>query len=382
MMNAIVKKVITPQVASQLRSSFVRSYSTVAPKEIYQQQQQQRCTWLNKEERRKKKVTVREAINSALEEEIERDERVFLMGEEVAQYNGAYKISKGLWDKFGSKRIVDTPITEIGFAGIGAGAAMSGLRPIVEFMTWNFSLQAIDHIINSSAKTHYMSGGTVFNPIVFRGPNGPPTSVGAQHSQCFAAWYGQIPGLKVIAPWSAEDHRGLLKAAIRDDNPVVCLESEILYNYKFTLSPESQDKDFLLPIGKAKVERQGSDVTIVAFSRIVTQCLEAAEILAKEGINCEVINLRSIRPLDTETLVKSIQKTNRMVTVEEGWAQHGVGSEIAAQMVENAFDYLDAPIERVCGADVPMPYAKNLEDNAMVQTQNIVNAVKRVVARK
>lgn len=298
------------------------------------------------------------------------------MGEEVAMYNGAYKISKGLYDQFGPDRIIDTPITEMGFAGIGVGAAMAGLRPIVEFMTWNFAMQAIDHIVNSSAKTHYMSGGTVVNPIVWRGPNGPPTSVGAQHSQCFAAWYGSVPGLKVVAPWSAEDHRGLLKSAVRDDNPVVYLESELLYNYKFDLSPESQDKNFLIPIGKAKVEREGTDVTIVSFSRMVSNCLEAAEILAKEGINAEVINLRTIRPLDVETLVKSLKKTNRMVTVEEGWAQSGVGAEISALMSEHAFDYLDAPVVRVCGADVPMPYAKNLEDLAMVQTSNIVSAVR------
>ncbi|KAF2070905.1 hypothetical protein CYY_007771 [Polysphondylium violaceum] len=329
-----------------------------------------------------KEVTVREAINSALDEELARDQRVYVMGEEVAQYNGAYKITKGLFEKYGADRIIDTPITEAGFAGIGVGSAMAGLRPVVEFMTWNFAMQAIDHIVNSSAKTHYMSGGKVFNPIVWRGPNGPPTSVGAQHSQCFAAWYGNVPGLKVIVPWSAEDHRGLLKSAIRDDNPVVCLESELLYNYKFTLSPESQDKDFLIPIGKAKVERQGTDITIVSFSRIVSNCLEAAEILAKEGISAEVINLRSIRPLDVETIVKSVQKTNRLVTAEEGWPQHGVGSEIAAQVVENAFDYLDAPIERITGADVPMPYAKNLEDAAMVQVQNIVNACRRVCYRK
>ncbi|EGC28737.1 pyruvate dehydrogenase E1 beta subunit [Dictyostelium purpureum] len=329
-----------------------------------------------------KEVTVRDAINSALDEELARDEKVFVMGEEVAQYNGAYKITKGLYDKYGPDRMIDTPITEAGFAGIGVGAAMAGTRPIVEFMTWNFAMQAIDHIINSSAKTHYMSGGKVYNPIVWRGPNGPPTSVGAQHSQCFAAWYGQIPGLKVIAPFSARDHRGLLKAAIRDDNPVVCLESELLYNYKFTLTPEEQDKDYLLDIGKAHVEREGTDVTLVSFSRMVANCLEAAEALAKEGISAEVINLRSIRPLDVETIVKSLQKTNRMVTVEEGWAQSGVGAEIAALMMEHAFDHLDAPVERIAGADVPMPYAMNLENAAMVQTQNIINAAKRVCYRK
>ncbi|EFA80965.1 pyruvate dehydrogenase E1 beta subunit [Heterostelium album PN500] len=312
MFSSIIKKSFVLHQRNYILRNGVRSLSTLAPKE----------------------VTIREAINSALDEEIARDERVFLMGEEVGQYNGAYKISKGLFEKYGPKRIVDTPITEMGFAGIGVGAALAGLRPVVEFMTWNFAMQGIDHIVNSSAKTHYMSGGTVYNPIVWRGPNGPPTSVGAQHSQCFAAWYSSVPGCKVIVPWSAEDHRGLLKAAIRDDNPVVCLESELLYNYKFTLSPEAQDKDFVLPIGKAKVEREGTDVTLVSFSRAVSICMDAAAELAKEGISCEVINLRSVRPLDTETLVKSLMKTNRMVTVEEGWAQSGVGAEIAAQMVE------------------------------------------------
>ncbi|KAN0035602.1 hypothetical protein ACTA71_004884 [Dictyostelium dimigraforme] len=328
-----------------------------------------------------KEVTVRDAINSALDEELARDEKVFIMGEEVAQYNGAYKITKGLFDKYGGDRIIDTPITEAGFAGIGVGAAMAGTRPIIEFMTFNFALQAIDHMINSSAKTHYMSGGKVFNPIVWRGPNGPPTAVGAQHSQCFAAWYGSVPGLKVVAPWSAADHRGLLKSAIRDDNPVVYLESELLYNYKFDLTDQEQDKEYLVPIGKAKVEREGKDVTIVGFSRIVSNCMEAAEILAKEGISAEVINLRSIRPLDAETIVNSLKKTNKLVTVEEGWAQSGIGAEIAALMMEHAFDHLDAPVERICGADVPMPYASNLETSAMVQTQNIINAVKRVTQR-
>jgi len=299
----------------------------------------------------------------------------------VAQYNGAYKVSKGLLAKWGAKRIIDTPITELGFAGIGVGAAFAGLVPVVEFMTWNFALQAIDQIINSAAKTHYMSGGTVHSPIVFRGPNGPPTSVGAQHSQCFAAWYGSVPGLKVIAPYSAEDHRGLLKAACRDGNPIVFLESELLYGQKFKLSPESQSPDYVLPIGKAKVEREGKDVTLISFSRMVGHCLEAAEQLASQGISAEVINLRTIRPLDKDTIIASVKKTNRVVTVEEGWIQSGVGAEISALISEHAFDYLDAPVERIAGADVPMPYAKSLEDLAMVQVENVINAAKRVCYR-
>jgi len=328
-----------------------------------------------------KEVTIRDALNSALDEELEHNEKLFLMGEEVAQYNGAYKVSKGLLAKWGPKRVVDTPITEAGFAGIGVGAAIAGLVPVIEFMTWNFAMQAIDQIINSAAKTHYMSGGTVHCPIVFRGPNGPPTSVAAQHSQCFAAWYSSVPGLKVIAPYSAEDHRGLFKAAARDGNPIVFLESELLYNYKFNLSEEAQSKDFLIPIGKAKVEREGKDVTILAFSRIVGACLEAAEKLSAEGINVEVVNLRTIRPLDKETIINSVKKTNRVVTVEEGWPQSGVGAELTALINEHAFDYLDAPVERVCGADVPMPYAKSLEDVAMVQVDNVVNAIKKVTYR-
>jgi len=329
-----------------------------------------------------KEVTIRDALNMALDEELAHNKNVFLMGEEVAQYNGAYKVSKGLLDKYGPLRVVDTPITEAGFAGMGVGAAMAGLTPIVEFMTWNFAMQAIDQIINSAAKTHYMSGGTVNSPIVFRGPNGPPTSVGAQHSQCFAAWYSNVPGLKVITPWSAEDHKGLLKAAVRDGNPIVFLESELLYNQKFKLSAKAQSSDFVIPIGKAKVEREGKDVTIVGFSRIVGACLEAAEKLKGQGVDAEVINLRTIRPLDVETIIKSIKKTNRLVTVEEGWIQSGVGAEIVSQVVENAFDFLDAPPERIAGADVPMPYAKVLEDAAMVQVDNIVNAAKRVCYRK
>lgn len=315
----------------------------------------------------------------ALDEELARDEKVFLMGEEVALYNGAYKVSKGLHAKYGSDRIWDTPITEAGFTGIGVGAAMAGLKPVIEFMTMNFALQAIDHIVNTAAKSRYMSGGQASCPIVFRGPNGPPTSVGAQHSQCFAAWYSSLPGVKVVAPWNAEDAKGLLKAAIRDPNPVVFLESELCYNYKFNLSAEAQSADYVLPLGKAKVEREGKDVTIVTFARLVGCALEAADILAKEGISVEVINLRTIRPLDMETVIKSISKTHRIVTAEEGFVQSGVGSEIAARIMEDAFDQLDAPVERIAVADVPMPYAKSIEDLAIPQASNLVNACKRVL---
>ncbi|ORX89138.1 Thiamin diphosphate-binding protein [Basidiobolus meristosporus CBS 931.73] len=328
-------------------------------------------------------MTVRDALNSALDEELTRDEKVYLMGEEVAQYNGAYKVSKGLLDKFGAKRIIDTPITEMGFAGIAVGSALSGLKPIVEFMTFNFAMQAIDHIVNSAAKTHYMSGGQVNCPIVFRGPNGAAAGVGAQHSQCYAAWYGSIPGLKVLSPWNSEDARGLLKAAIRDPNPVVFLENEIMYGSSFDISEEALDKDFVIEIGKAKIEREGTDVTLVAHSKPVGDALAAAELLAKEGINAEVINLRSIRPLDIETIIKSVKKTNRLITIEGGWPQFGVGSEICAQIMESeAFDYLDAPVERVTGADVPMPYAKPLEDLALPTTELIASVAKRVLNRK
>jgi len=327
-------------------------------------------------------MTVREALREALDEEMERDQTVVLLGEEVAQYQGAYKVTKGLLDKFGPKRVIDTPITEAGFTGIGVGAASAGLKPVVEFMTFNFALQAIDHIINSAAKLHYMSAGELTVPMVFRGPNGPPTSVAAQHSQCFGAWYSSVPGLKVLAPWNCDDAKGLLKAAIRDPNPVVFLENEILYNATFPLSPEAQSKDFVIPIGKAKIEREGNQVTIATFSRMVGSSLAAAEQLEKEGYSVEVLNLRTLRPLDIPTLIKSIKKTNRLVTVEEGWPQSGVGAELAALAQEFAFDYLDAPVERVTGADVPMPYAKNLEDAAMVQVSNIVSAVKRACYRK
>eukprot|EP00009_Paramoeba_aestuarina_P009152 CAMPEP_0201520810 /NCGR_PEP_ID=MMETSP0161_2-20130828/12697_1 /ASSEMBLY_ACC=CAM_ASM_000251 /TAXON_ID=180227 /ORGANISM="Neoparamoeba aestuarina, Strain SoJaBio B1-5/56/2" /LENGTH=370 /DNA_ID=CAMNT_0047919297 /DNA_START=104 /DNA_END=1216 /DNA_ORIENTATION=- len=325
-----------------------------------------------------KEMTIRDALREGLSEEMELNEKVFLMGEEVGQYDGAYKVTKGLLNKFGEKRVLDSPISEMGFAGVGVGAAMGGLVPVVEFMTWNFAMQAIDQIINSAAKARYMSGGMIDCPIVFRGPNGPPTSVGAQHSQCFAAWYGSCPGLKVVAPYSCDDAKGLLKASIRDPNPVVFLESELLYNYKFPLSPEAQSSDYVIPIGEAKIEREGHDVTIVTFSRITRNCLEAAEKLAAEGISCEVINLRTIRPLDVGTIINSVNKTHRCVTVEEGWPQSGIGSEIAALLMEYAFDSLDAPMERVTGADVPMPYSTPIEDLAMVQTDNVVAAVKRV----
>ncbi|MES1913488.1 MAG: hypothetical protein MHM6MM_005684 [Cercozoa sp. M6MM] len=349
-----------------------------------------------------KRMTVREALNSALDEELARDESVFIMGEEVARYNGAYKVTKGLHDKYGSMRVRDTPITEMGFAGMAVGAAFAGCRPVCEFMTMNFAMQGIDHIINSAAKIHYMSGGQVTCPVVFRGPNGTrterrircfrivmytcaagnPLAVGAQHSQCYAAWYAHVPGLKVLAPWSAEDARGLLKAAIRDPDPVVFLESEIMYNQEFDLSEEVLSPDFVLPIGKAKVEREGTDVTIVAHGRVVGTALEAAEELNAAGISIEVLNLRSIRPLDREAVINSVRKTNRLVTVEEGFPQHGVGAEIAALVMESdAFDLLDAPVERVTSADVPAPYATNLEQLTLPKQNNIVAAVRRVCER-
>jgi len=322
------------------------------------------------------KQTVREALRDAMAEEMRRDENVFLMGEEVAEYQGAYKVSQGLLDEFSAKRVIDTPITEIGFTGVGVGAAYMGLKPIVEFMTFNFAMQAVDHIINSAAKTLYMSGGMISVPIVFRGCNGAAARVAAQHSQCYASWYAHIPGLKVVAPWSGEDAKGLLKAAIRDPNPVVVLENEIMYGQTFEV-PESDD--FVLPIGKAKIERPGKDVTITAYSRIVGTALEAAEKLAEEGIDAEVINLRSLRPLDTATIAKSVMKTNRLVSVEEGWPVAGMGSELAAAMMEQAFDYLDAPVKRVCGEDVPMPYAANLEVLALPDANKIAQAAKEVL---
>jgi pyruvate dehydrogenase E1 component beta subunit len=324
------------------------------------------------------RMTVREALRDAMAEEMRKDGNVFLMGEEVAQYQGAYKVSQGLLEEFGEKRVIDTPITEHGFAGLGVGAAFGGLKPIVEFMTFNFAMQAIDQIINSAAKTLYMSGGQMGCPIVFRGPNGAAARVGAQHSQCYASWYAHVPGLRVLAPWSAADAKGLLKAAIRDPNPVIFLENEILYGQQFDV-PE--DPDFVLPIGKAKIERAGKDVTIVAFSIMVGKALQAADELAKQGIDAEVINLRSLRPFDTETIVSSVKKTNRLVSVEEGWPFAGIGSELSALMMEHAFDYLDAPVKRVAGLDVPLPYAANLEKMALPQANNIVEAARAVCNR-
>ena len=323
-----------------------------------------------------KPTTVREALRDAMALEMRRDGDVFLLGEEVAQYQGAYKISQGLLEEFGPRRVIDTPITEHGFTGMAVGAALNGLRPIVEFMTFNFAMQAMDQIINSAAKTLYMSGGQMGCPIVFRGPNGAASRVGAQHSQCYASWYAHVPGLKVVAPWSSADAKGLLRASIRDPNPVVFLENEILYGQTFDC-PE--DEDFILPIGKAKIERADSHVTIVAFSIIVGVALEAAKQLAEQGIEAEVINLRTLRPLDTATVVESVKKTNRLVVVEEGWPFAGIGAEVAMQIIEHAFDWLDAPPMRVHGKDVPLPYAANLEKLALPQPSWVVDAVKKIV---
>ncbi|XP_052089730.1 pyruvate dehydrogenase E1 component subunit beta, mitochondrial-like isoform X1 [Mytilus californianus] len=350
-------------------------------------------------------LTVRDALNAAIDEEIKRDDKVFLLGEEVALYDGAYKVSRGLHKTYGDKRVLDTPITEMGFAGIAVGAAMAGLKPICEFMTFNFSMQAIDQVINSAAKTFYMSAGQVPVPIVFRGPNGAAAGVGAQHSQCFASWYSTCPGLKVVSPFSSEDCKGLLKASIRDPNPVVFLENEIMYGTSFDMSDEAMSEDFVIPIGKAKIERPGkvghmfdeamsedfvipigkaklerpgNHITLISHSRYVGHCLEAANELAGQGVECEVINLRTIRPMDEETLIKSVMKTNHLVTVEGGWPQCGIGSEICARIIESqAFNYLDAPVLRVTGADLPTPYAKQLEDSSFPQTHNIVGAVKK-----
>ena len=321
------------------------------------------------------KQTVRDALRDAMAEEMRRDPTVFLMGEEVAQYQGAYKVSRDLLQEFGEQRVIDTPITEHGFAGLGVGAAMAGLKPIVEFMTFNFAMQAIDQIINSAAKTHYMSGGQIICPVVFRGPNGAAARVAAQHSQDYGSWYANVPGLKVIAPYDAADAKGLLKAAIRDPNPVVFLENEVLYGQEFDV-PEGED--WVLPIGKCKVRRQGKDVTITCHSRMVGLALQAAEELAKAGIEAEVVDLRTLRPLDSDTIVESVKKTNRLVSVEEGWGPMGVGAEVCARVVEQAFDYLDAPPARVYQADAPMPYAANLEALSLPSVEKIVEAVKQV----
>ena len=323
-------------------------------------------------------LTVREALRDAMAEEMRRDDSVFLMGEEVAEYQGAYKVSQGLLEEFGARRVIDTPISEHGFAGLGIGAAFAGLRPIVEFMTWNFAMQAMDQIINSASKTRYMSGGQMGCSIVFRGPNGAASRVAAQHSQDYASWFAHIPSLKVISPFSAADHKGLLKSAIRDPNPVIVLENELLYGHS---SPVPVHDDWIVPIGKARVLRAGDTVTVVAHSRMVELALAAAEALAGEGISAEVIDLRTIRPLDIETILASVKKTNRIVSVEEGWPFAGIGSEIAAQMMEHAFDWLDAPVARVCGKDVPLPYAANLERLALPQIADVVAAAKAVTYR-
>jgi pyruvate dehydrogenase E1 component beta subunit len=320
-------------------------------------------------------TTVREALRDAMAEEMRRDKDVFIMGEEVAEYQGAYKITQGLLDEFGAKRVVDTPITEHGFAGVGVGAAMSGLKPIVEFMTFNFAMQAIDHIVNSAAKTLYMAGGQMGAPIVFRGPNGAAARVGAQHSQCYAAWYGHIPGLKVVMPYTAADAKGLLKAAIRDPNPIIFLENEILYGQSFDV-PKMDD--FVLPIGKARIHKQGTDVTIVSFGIGMTYAVKAMDELAGMGIDVELIDLRTIRPMDLPTVIESVKKTGRLVTVEEGFPQSSVGTEIATRVMQQAFDYLDAPIITIAGKDVPMPYAANLEKLALPNVQEVVDAVKAV----
>lgn len=320
-------------------------------------------------------MTVREALRDAMAEEMRRDGDVFVMGEEVAEYQGAYKVTQGLLDEFGSERVIDTPITEHGFAGLGAGAAFAGLKPVIEFMTFNFAMQAIDHIINSAAKTRYMSGGIVECPIVFRGPNGAASRVGAQHSQNYASWYANVPGLKVIAPYDAADNKGLLKAAIRDPNPVVFLENELMYGESFDV-PEMDD--YVVPIGKARTFREGTDVTIVSYSITVGQALEAADKLAEEGISAEVIDLRTIRPLDIDAVIESVKKTNRCVVAEEGWPQCSVASDVSAQLMEQAFDWLDAPVTRVNSVDVPLPYAANLEKAAIVKAEDIVKAAKAV----
>ena len=323
-----------------------------------------------------KPISVREALRDAMAVEMRADDDVFLMGEEVAEYQGAYKVSQGMLDKFGARRVIDTPITEHGFTGMAVGAALTGLKPIVEFMTFNFAMQAIDQIVNSAAKTLYMSGGQMGCPITFRGPNGAASRVAAQHSQCYASWYAHIPGLKVVAPYSSADAKGLLRSAIRDPNPVIVLENELLYGQSFECPT---DPDFTLPIGRARIERSGRHVTIVAFSIMVGVALKAAEILAADGIEAEVVNLRSLRPLDTATVVESVKKTNRLVSVEEGWPFAGIGAEVAMQVIEHAFDWLDAPPARVHGLDVPLPYAANLEKLALPQPEWVVDAVRKLL---
>ncbi len=323
-------------------------------------------------------ITVREALRDAIAEEMRRDETVFLLGEEVGEYQGAYKVSQGLLEEFGARRVIDTPITEQGFTGLGVGAGFAGLRPIVEFMTFNFAMQAIDQIINSASKTRYMSGGQMGCPIVFRGPNGIAARVAAQHSQCYASWYAHCPGLKVVAPYTGADHKGLLKSAIRDPNPVIFLEHELVYGESFAVP---DDPDFLVPIGKARIARSGAQVTITAFSRMVKLALQAAEELEKAGISAEIIDLRSLRPFDIETVIASVKKTNRIVAVEEGWPFAGIGAEIAALVMEQCFDWLDAPLRRVSGKDVPLPYAANLEHLAAPQVEDIVAAARDVAYR-
>ncbi len=323
--------------------------------------------------------TYREALRDGMSEEMRRDDQVFVMGEEVAEYQGAYKCTQGMLEEFGAKRVVDTPISELGFAGIATGAAMVGMRPVVEFMTWNFAMLACDHIINSAAKTLYMSGGTVSCPIVFRGPNGAAARVAAQHSQDYASWYTHIPGLKVICPATPADAKGLIKAAIRDNTPVVCLENEILYGMKGEV-PEGDD--YVVEIGKANITREGSDVTLIGYSIMANKALEAAEKLAEEGIDAEVIDLRSLRPLDEDAILKSVMKTNRVVIAEEGWARAGIGADISAIIMEKAFDDLDAPVRRVSGKDIPLPYAANLEKLALPQVDDIVAAAKEVCNKK
>ncbi|PIV75092.1 MAG: pyruvate dehydrogenase complex E1 component subunit beta [Rhodobacteraceae bacterium CG17_big_fil_post_rev_8_21_14_2_50_65_11] len=325
-----------------------------------------------------KTQTVREALRDAMAEEMRRDDTVFLMGEEVAEYQGAYKISQGLLDEFGAKRVIDTPITEHGFAGIGVGAAFGGLKPIVEFMTFNFAMQAIDQIINSAAKTLYMSGGQMGAPMVFRGPNGAAARVGAQHSQDYAAWYAQVPGLKVVMPYTAADYKGLMKTAIRDPNPVIFLENEILYGRSFDVPVLD---DFTIPFGKARIARQGSDVTLVSFGIGMTYAMEAAEKLAEDGVSAEVVDLRTLRPIDYDTVIASVMKTNRCVTIEEGWPVASIGNHLSATIMTRAFDYLDAPVVNCTGKDVPMPYAANLEKHALTSVPEVLEAVKQVTYR-